>query len=92
VVIHENVLATHYRFSSNGDTKAAKIFLDNNSTREQKQNIRNPQNNFIQINRVTITQEQLQAFTTSATAKAFDVLKSVRIGLAKFNFFKTSCA
>ena len=41
MVMRENVLVRLYKYASNGDTNAAKIFLDTTSTIKQKPRIQN---------------------------------------------------
>jgi hypothetical protein len=77
LVMRENVLARLYKFASTGDTKAAKIFLDNTSMVEPKRSIQNQQNNFIQINGATITQEQIKLLPVDQQARLFEMLQSV---------------
>ena len=77
IVMRENVLARLYKFASTGDTKAAKIFLYNTSMVEPKRSIQNQQNNFIQINGATITQEQIKLLPVDQQAKLFEMMQSV---------------
>jgi hypothetical protein len=81
LVMRENVLARLYKYASNGDTKAAKIFLDTTSIIEQKPKIQKQQNNFIQINGATITQEQIRQLPQEQQVKLFEVLQSASKGL-----------
>lgn len=82
-VMRENVLARLYKYASNGDTRAAKVFLDTTSIQEQKPRIQNQQNNFIQINGATITQEQIRQLPQEQQTKLFEVLQSVNSRIIK---------
>ena len=58
--MRERVLAAAFKYaSSHGDMRAAKVFLDATANQQPAMKIENQQNNFVQINGITITQDQL---------------------------------
>jgi len=60
-----NVLASVYKFAVNGDTKAARLYLEmvGAINRQQPGLVVNEQNNYIQINNTILSQENLRALT-----------------------------
>jgi hypothetical protein len=58
-VLRETMIAKVYSLGIDGDMRAAKIFMDSTEPKEPRENIKNQQNNFIQINGMTISQKQL---------------------------------
>jgi hypothetical protein len=58
-LMREKVLAKAFNLSMLGDTKAMRVFLEATSQLKPLSQIRNQQNNIIQINGVTITEDQL---------------------------------
>jgi hypothetical protein len=79
--MRENVLTGLYKYAGIRDIRAAKMSLDTTSIQEQKPRIPNQQNNFIQINGATITQEQIRQLPQELQVKIFAVLQSVNSGL-----------
>lgn len=65
-VLRERMLVTIYEKGIDGDMRAAKIFMEATEPKNSqlRPNIKNQQNNLIQINGVTITQEQLATLPT----------------------------
>ena len=59
-LMREKLLAALFSLSLDGDVKAAKVFLQATSPNNEVQSIKNQQNNFIQINGIVITEEQLK--------------------------------
>ena len=60
ILMRERVLATAFKYaSSHGDMRAAKVFLDATANQQPAMKIENQQNNFVQINNVTITEDQI---------------------------------
>lgn len=75
VVMREKVLARAFHYALNGDMKAAKIFLE--ATTDQQPVVKNQQNNFIQINGHTITQEQLSQLPQGQQKKIERILQAI---------------
>lgn len=48
-----------YKFAIDGDMKAARLFFEATSDKRPQTSIQNQQNNFIQVNNLTITEEQI---------------------------------
>lgn len=59
-ILRENVLATVYKYAQSGDVRAARVFLEATDSPPETLKIKNQQNNFIQFNGLTVTQEQLK--------------------------------
>lgn len=60
IVLRESLLAKVYKYAIGGDMKAAKIFIQATGHMNPAQQIKNQQNNFIQINGIVITESDLQ--------------------------------
>jgi hexokinase len=80
--LREALMSKVYEAAYYGDMKAARIFLEASAPTEPRQKIKNQQNNFIQINGATITQEQIKLLPVDQQAKLFDMLQSVSSKLA----------
>jgi DNA-binding transcriptional ArsR family regulator len=76
--LREALLAKVYDAAYYGDMKAAKIFLEASSPVQPRQKIKNQQNNFIQVNGITITEEQIRQMPQEQQMKLFELLKLLR--------------
>jgi L-arabinose isomerase len=59
MLMRERLLSHCYKFAINGDMKAARLFFEATSDKRPETSIKNQQNNFVQINNLTITEEQI---------------------------------
>lgn len=72
--MRENILSRLYSFATQGDTKAAKIFLDATAFTAEAPKIQN-QNNYLQVNALTITQEQISQLPAPERDTFFEIIK-----------------
>ncbi|GAA4327971.1 hypothetical protein [Flaviaesturariibacter amylovorans] len=75
IAMRETVLQRVYREATKGNVRAAKVFLEATAPiASTPQNIRNQQNNFIQVNGLTITREQVLALPEGTRAQLETIL------------------
>jgi hypothetical protein len=77
IIMREALLARVYKLAvDHDDTRATKLFLEATAQMEQPANvnIRNQQNNFIQINGLSITQQQLEQLPVEKQQQLKDIL------------------
>ncbi|GEO12137.1 hypothetical protein SAE01_46330 [Segetibacter aerophilus] len=77
--MRERLLSHCYKFATNGDMKAARLFLEVTSEKRPKTSIRNQQNNFIQVSGTTITEAQLKELTEDQQQQLQRILKGFNI-------------
>jgi len=78
ILMREKLLGKVYKCAHAGDMRAAKIFLDATAIKEPSR-VHNQQNNFIQINGVTITEEQLKLLPENQINKILRVINPEKI-------------
>ena len=59
LLMKERLLSHCYKFAINGDMKSTRLFFEATSEKRPETSIKNQQNNFVQINNLTITEEQI---------------------------------
>lgn len=74
--LREKLLTKIYSFAYDGNMRAAKIFMD--CTSVDTQQVKNQQNNFIQINGVTITAEQLKTLPKEKQIQVKEIIRLVK--------------
>jgi hypothetical protein len=77
--LREKLLIKVYGYAHDGNMRAAKIFMDATyNLNEPGTKIQNQQNNFIQINGVKVTEEQIQKLPSDKQRQVGEILESVR--------------
>jgi hypothetical protein len=77
--LREALLAKVYDAAYYGDMKAARIFLEASAPAEPRHKIKNQQNNFIQINGTTITEEQIRLLPPDQQNTLLEILKGAAL-------------
>lgn len=72
--LREKLLAKIFAYAYEGNTKAAKIFLDATANSTAKLTVNNQQNNFIQINELVITQESIMKLSEEKLEKLREII------------------
>jgi hypothetical protein len=83
IILREAVLANVFALAMDGDTKASKVFLDATNQFTEAPKVKNQQNNFIQINGLTITQETLQQLPAGKITQLQKILSAVNKPISK---------
>lgn len=74
--LREKLLMKFYRLAYEGNTKAGKIFMDATSNLTgTPSKIQNQQNNFIQVNGITVTEQQLQQLPLEKQRQVKEILE-----------------
>jgi predicted transcriptional regulator len=72
------VLVKVFNYAVQGDVRAAKLYLETvENIGRNKVSLHNTQNNFIQINQLKVTQEELKQLKPEQLRKVEDLLKEV---------------
>jgi hypothetical protein len=83
LIMRERVVASVFKSAVCGDAKAARVFLDATNQFTEQPKIQNQQNNFIQINGLTITQEELKQLPAGKLTQLQKILSAVNKPLSK---------
>jgi len=73
--LREKLLTRIYSYAYDGNMKAAKIFMDATTDATSHLTINNQENNFIQINGLTITQESIKNLSPEKLQKLQDIIE-----------------
>lgn len=74
LLMRERLLSWCYKLGVSGDMKAARLFLETASPKKPDTTINNQQNNFIQFNNLTITNEQINQLPQDKQQQMKDIL------------------
>lgn len=73
-LMRERLLSRCYLLGTGGDMKAARLFLEATAYPGTKASVHNQQNNFIQVNNLTITEEQINQLPEDKQQQMKDIL------------------
>jgi hypothetical protein len=78
VIMRERILAAAFKEARNGDMRAAKLFLDATANQAPSMHVKNQQNNFIQINGMEITEQQVNELPEDQRLQLQTILSLVK--------------
>jgi hypothetical protein len=73
-LMRERLLSRCYKFATGGDMRAARLFFEVTASHRLMANVHNEHNNFIQVNNLTITEEQINALPQDKRQQMTEIL------------------
>jgi predicted transcriptional regulator len=83
LLLRESLLSKIYKFATEGNIKAARIFIDATTLMQPGICVKNQQNNFININGFNITQEQFKQLPEEQQTVLYEIIKMIPQALSK---------
>lgn len=74
IILRERLLSRCYKYAMNGDFKAARLFLEASANKKVDTVVNSHQSNFLQINNVIITQEQINKLPEDKRGQMREIL------------------